>query len=240
MGRDEERRRSGLRAALAVTCVLALAAGSQISASGGAMSQTLPGSEEVSGGRPARPDTRATKTTVLADNDMPSASAGAPAVIVQVGDVTLHVPGNYIDRADGFQGKLGYLNIHALLPCLLPETSQNTAEFHKNTFGAMLTARISLWDVHDLTGAQLLSRIVEFNDCAKHAVPNAINQAENEEDLLGTGFHLYKDIVSARDIFYLTGSDPSFLLDCLRPDKVPYPSCSSRSVFGGSLLLEYR
>ena len=68
------------------------------------------------------------------------ADSGSAEVTRTVGDVTLHIPQGYINTRDGYQGPMGYVNIHALLPCLVPEGSNNSSEFHQNTRGNVLTA----------------------------------------------------------------------------------------------------
>lgn len=90
-----------------------------------------------------------------------SGPAASDELTGTVGDVTLHVPRGYIDGADGYQQAFDYVHLHALLPCLLPETEANQAEFHKNTIGPVMTLILSRWDDHDLTGQPLLDMLKE-------------------------------------------------------------------------------
>jgi hypothetical protein len=61
----------------------------------------------------------------------------------KIGNYTLRIPPGYIHSMDGYQNSFGYIRIRALLPCLQPETTENTAEFHKNTLGHIIDVRLS-------------------------------------------------------------------------------------------------
>lgn len=74
-------------------------------------------------------------------------------VVTQIGDHILHIPKGYVDL---FLGYAGYVQIHALLPCLEPETTANTAEFHRVDPGKILTATLNAWASNYLDGKQLL------------------------------------------------------------------------------------
>lgn len=144
-----------------------------------------------------------------------------------VGGVTLHVPRGYIDAADGYQRAFGYIKLHALLPCLLPETAANRAEFHKNTIGPVMTLILSQWDQHNLTGQALLDAL---KDGSKNWRPSP----------KPNGFENYYADLLRQDVFALKGSDPLFIIQCWRHADVPFPSCGVRERIWNTVLLEYR
>jgi hypothetical protein len=172
------------------------------------------------------------------DPSKPS-SPDTSIVTVHVGDHTLYVPGNYINRFDGFQFKMGYLHIHALLPCLLPETPDNAAEFHQNHWANVLDARLSVWDTHYLIGANLLAARMADNKKFEYLMPGNAYDAEHTFAVPGTDFYLYKDNMISGDIFFTNSLTTMFVLQCTRQIMGPFPFCESRSVIEISLLLEY-
>jgi hypothetical protein len=103
---------------------------------------------------------------------LPQFVADSHLVTTKIGDFTLHVPANYIDASDGFQDKFGYIRIRALLPCLVPETPENAAEFHKNTLGNILVASLATWDGHYLTGEKLLQVHIANDRSVGHLRPD--------------------------------------------------------------------
>jgi hypothetical protein len=154
-----------------------------------------------------------------------------PVTTVRVDGFTLHVPQNYFNGFDGYQYKSGYLSVRALLPCLEPETPENTAEFHKNTLGNTITLKISELGEHDLTGEPLLTALLHD----QHPIPKT-----RDDPAYLPGFELYRSDVLSRDIFVRRDVDPPLVLVCFEPSSVPFPSCSQRETMNGSLLLEYR
>ena len=85
-----------------------------------------------------------------------SPSSGAVSdkiVIKKLGDHILYIPKGYLSS---FLGYSGYVQIHALMPCLLPETSENAEEFHSDSMKNILIATLSMWDYHMLTYKNLL------------------------------------------------------------------------------------
>ena len=155
-------------------------------------------------------------------SDLPtSLSEATPTVTVRVGDATLTVPKNYIDRSDGFQGKFGYLRIRALLPCLTPEPPENVTEFHRTGWGNVIVARFSVWDV-------------------KHLRPNPTSDQDDIVGVSSSDFHIYKDDLLDEDLIFRNKSGTIFVLECGRHSDRPSPSCSSRSIVQDKFLLEYR
>jgi hypothetical protein len=169
-----------------------------------------------------------------------SAPRENPAATVKVEDTTLYIPEGYIDRTDGYQSKFGYVTMRALLPCLLPETPENMAEFHKNNFGNTVLIRIGAWDVNQLTGTRLLAARMAANKSFTASSNDSISDDDHGSVIPGSDFSIYKDRLGMSDIYLKKGSDPLFMLSCYRSNNFPFPSCSSREVINGSLLLEYR
>ena len=174
-------------------------------------------------------------------SDLPtSLSEATPTVTVRVGDATLTVPKNYIDRSDGFQGKFGYLRIRALLPCLTPETPENVTEFHRTGWGNVIVARFSVWDTHELAGGELLAAHINNNRAVKHLRPNPTSDQDDIVGVSSSDFHIYKDDLLDEDLIFRNKSGTIFVLECGRHSDRPSPSCSSRSIVQDKFLLEYR
>jgi hypothetical protein len=161
-------------------------------------------------------------------------------VVLRIGTHILHVPKNYIDGSDGFQGKFGYLKIRALLPCLLPETPSNRTEFHKDYWDKVIIANIDELEKAQLTGRALLDAIVKDDLSINYLRKYPMTEDSASEDIKGSNFRMFKNDLLSRDVFYEKNSTPLFVLDCVRKDRfAKYPYCQSRSVFDENLLLEY-
>jgi len=196
--------------------------------------------QSVAGAPSGAKNSRSLEATNVSSDQPASLSETTPIVTVQVGDATLHVPKAYIDSADGFQGKFGYLKIRALLPCLAPETPENTAEFHRTHWASIVVARLSVWDIHELTGEKLLAIHIENNKSVKHLRLHPTTDEEDNIDLPQSDFHMYKDDLLGMDIFFRNDAVSTFVLQCWRhSDVARFPSCSSRSVVEKYFLLDY-
>lgn len=174
-----------------------------------------------------------------ADGNDPSVPTSGPATVTKkVGGVILHVPGAYVDGDDGFQGKFGYLKIKAELPCLTSLTGDDPRIYGKG-WGSVLIAQLSTLDPKGLTGEALLKIHLDDNVYLKDADRPHGNVLGENNELAGTGFKFYEDNLLERDLFTYKQDSDIFLLECMRYKRLPYPSCSSRSIINGHLLLEY-
>ena len=90
-------------------------------------------------------------------------------IVTHLAGHTLTIPTGYVSS---FMGYANNVQIRALLPCLVPETPENTAEFHKNTYGRVLTANLNpLSDNPYRSGQVLLDKINEDSAFAKSGQP---------------------------------------------------------------------
>ena len=163
----------------------------------------------------------------------PNGAGGqAGAIIVrQIGSHVFHIPKGYISS---FLGYAGYVQIHALLPCLDPETSENTEEFHRVDPGRILIATLNVWGSHYLEGEQLLKTHIENSQFVQGRHPAERQIDIGPTDVSGTNFLSYKDILLNRSLFTLRGSHPLFLVDCDNAKYVPFPTCSLwKRILGG-------
>ncbi len=160
-------------------------------------------------------------------------------VVIKLAAHTFYVPQAYIDASEGFQSKFGHLRIRALLPCLVPVPARYTAEKGSAGWGSDVVARLGILSAQELTGAELLSSRVKNNESVKNTIPSQ-NILENKDTLfINSQFHVYRDFLYHRDIFWLPNSVPLFLLDCSRGDRAPFPSCTSRNIISNDLVVEY-
>ena len=198
--------------------------------------------------RPAPPSIFAgsrVKTADLAQGAGSPRGAGAQAgevVVTQIGGHIFHIPQGYVST---FLGYAGYVQIQTLLPCLLPETPENTAEFHTNTWGKRVIATLSKWDYHNLTGAQWLGVLIQDSLFAKLKNESMKDKTIFIRQIGRTDLFWLKNLFAygGSDIFVRVGSEPLFLFECAahREDPWPYfPSCSVREKMWGDVLLEYR
>jgi hypothetical protein len=179
----------------------------------------------------------------------PTSDSGEPRTPPRtLGNYALSIPPGYVDGMDGYQGPFGYIHIRALLPCLEPETPANTTEFHKNTMGRVLDARLTLWTPPQRTGQELLDVFLEESEKAKQQYPGSPVFDFSISDVPGTNFRAYTNVFPSQDLFALKKSNPLFLISCWRGEDeqpqhagVPFPSCSVRErIWDGRVLLEYR
>jgi hypothetical protein len=175
----------------------------------------------------------------------------------QVGDLfvthlsghTLYIPKGYISS---FMGYASHLQIRALLPCLEPETPKNANEFHKNTYGLVLTANLNPFSDNPYrVGQALLDKDIELSAFAKSGqldYGEFIKTYDREYrdptigpyPVPGSRFVLYDDALMKRDIFVLPGSDPLLVIECQRyAGFVGHTECETRERALGDLHLWY-
>jgi hypothetical protein len=169
-----------------------------------------------------------------------SDATSSDILAVDLGQVVLHVPRNYIDQFDGFQSKFGYVRIRALLPCLLPQTPENAKEFDINRIGRTVRIRISEHQPRELVGPDwLLNRLNERSRTIA-GLKEVGRLPAVEDEILPNGFTLYRAIAKFyKDMFVRHNPSPLFMLECSRFQDVPYPFCSQRELTDDGLLLEY-
>ena len=173
-------------------------------------------------------------------------------IVTHLGDHTLYIPKGYVSSIMGFAGTV---EIHALLPCLLPETPESVAEFRAplegKGFGRILTADLTAYsDMPHRVGQALLDERIKLSAFAKsgqeYSKFNATYDPKHRDPSIGpypvpnSKFVVYDDALLGRDIFVLPGSDPLLVLDCTRWDKfVVSPECVSVERAPGDLHVKY-
>jgi hypothetical protein len=172
-------------------------------------------------------------------------------IVTQLGGHTLYIPKGYVSS---FMGYAGNVQIQALLPCLLPETPENTAEFRvlheKNGFRRLLLATLSPLDEmpYQMGKAWLdieLKNSKEFNEYAQGVAPEQVQTDIGPTVIPSKRLVAYKDTLLGYDIFVLPGSDPLFIVDCkMHSDKnplhfIPSPTCGVREKALSNLHLDY-
>ena len=98
------------------------------------------------------------KMADVSQGDKTSSGNGAVSdeiIVKKLGDHVLYIPKGYLSS---FLGYSGYVQIHALLPCLLPETDENAMKFQ--SMDNILIATLSMWDYLNLTGEHLLGMYI--------------------------------------------------------------------------------
>jgi hypothetical protein len=177
--------------------------------------------------------------------------------IVQVGDsIVTHLAGHTLTIPRGYVGAfMGYasnLQIRALLPCLLPETPENTAEFHKTTYGRVLTANLNPFSDNPYrVGQVLLDTLLGGSAFAKSGQPHygepiKIYDPKHRDPGIGPNavpgskLVVYDDALLNLDIFVLPDSVPLLVIECTRhAGFVGHPECSVMERAPGDLHLWY-
>ena len=195
-------------------------------------------------------------TANVSQGDEPPSRSGTGSdeiVVKKLGDHVLYIPKGYLSS---FLGYSGYVQIHALLPCLLPETSENTAAFHKTGMENILIANLSMWYYNNITGEQLLGVYIANSLYAIMNVPKLENKGIYFGRIENTDLFLLKNFFGNNtDIFVRPKPLPLFFFACDEPASGPIafsPGCSVRErIFGdnvsihdekkmnGDVLLEY-
>jgi len=166
----------------------------------------------------------------------PTARADA-FTTTQIAGHTLYVPKSY---ESSFMGYAGNLQIRALLPCLDPETAENSAEFHRNDIGRIVVARLVAWEGHALEGQQLLDTHITNSQFVKERHPDKREIDTGPTPVPGTNFLSYKDILVDSDLFALSNSHPLFLVNCdTHSRNVPPGICKVWEKIWGNVRLEY-
>jgi hypothetical protein len=162
----------------------------------------------------------------------------AQFVVKTLAGHTFFIPRGYVSS---FLAYPGYVQIHALMPCLQPENAENSREFHNNTWGRKVIATLSSWDSHFPSNEKLLAIHIMNSSKMKSTRPTMKDIDIGPIDVPGTSFILYRDIMLSLDIFVPGGPDPPILLMCnMHSQYVPFPSCSAREKILGSIRLEYQ
>ncbi|HVZ08373.1 hypothetical protein [Rhodopila sp.] len=178
--------------------------------------------------------------TPLSANNTPSASS-AEVRTMRIGNLEFHVPVSYLDTWDGFQSKMGYIRIKALLPCLEPKTPENAAEFEKHHLGDTIVISIDRIGPSELTGdAHLAMRLAQAESYHRY-VDDGVTAVRHHH--ASPGFVVFDDpALFVGEIFLLEGSKPAFFFECSRsdaPNFFPFPSCAVRELVHSKLLVQY-
>jgi hypothetical protein len=170
-------------------------------------------------------------------------------IVTHLAGRTLTIPSGYVSSLMGYAGNV---QIRALLPCLLPETSQNTAEFHKTTFGRVLTANLNPFSDNPYRVGQVqLDEIIKLSAFAKSRQsdyaefvktydPEHRDAAIGPNAVPGSKFVVYDDVLLKRDIFVLPSSVPLLVIQCVRHiGSVGHTGCDVHERALGNLYLWY-
>jgi hypothetical protein len=172
-------------------------------------------------------------------------------IVTRLAGHTLYIPKGYVT---GFNA--GDVKIQAMLPCLLPETPKNAAEFRAfwhvgHGSARMLIATLSPLDEmpYQMGKAWLdieLKNSKEFNEYLLQEHHTEQLQADIGPTVIpGKRLVAYKDTLLGYDIFVLPGTDPLFIVDCkMHSDKnpmhfIPFPTCGAREKALDNLHLDY-
>ena len=165
-------------------------------------------------------------------------------VVTKLAGHTLYIPKGYVSS---FMGYAGYLEIHALLPCLLPETEANTNQFHQNTFGHVLRAVLNPFsDAPYRIGQNLLENHVKNSEyyLANHGAQNPGRKVPESEigpiSVPNSKLTLYRDLLLKEDVFVLPDSKPLLVVTCSRRTRfVRYPICLVREKILQDIHIQY-
>ena len=190
----------------------------------------------------------------MSQEDKTSSENGAVSdeiIVRKLGDHVLYIPKGYLSS---FLGYSGYVQIHALLPCLLPETDENAMKFQ--SMDNILIATLSMWDYLNLTGEHLLGLYMSQSLYAIISHPSLKNESIFAGRIDNTDLYQLKDFfLGTSDIFVRPKPLPLFLFKCDGPDRSPFPAAPNCSVrerifedqtkihderkMNGDILLEY-
>jgi hypothetical protein len=170
-------------------------------------------------------------------------------IVTHLAGHTLTIPKGYVSS---FMGYAGNVQIRALLPCLQPETAENTAEFHKTTYGRILTANLNPFSDNPYrVGQVLLDKKIELSAFARSGEPDYgefiktydpkhRDPAIGPNSVPGSKFVVYDDAFLKRDIFVLPNSALLLVIDCVRRiGGVGHTSCEVGERALGNLYLWY-
>lgn len=150
-------------------------------------------------------------------------------IITHLAGHTLYIPKGYVSS---FIGYAGNVQIHTLLPCLVPETAENASDFHNTNYGRVLTANLNPFsDSPYRVGQVLLDEKIRMSAFARNAAetgnsdfaefertynPEHRDPSIGPNPIPGSKLVQYDDALMHRDIFVLPGSAPLFVVDCSR------------------------
>lgn len=159
-------------------------------------------------------------------------------VEVQIATHTLQIRAGYVS---GFLGYTGYAQIHALLPCLLPEDKSNSPEFHKVGPGQVLIATLSQWKDSQIEGQALLDVYRGHTAFVRRSTSEQLAPYPEPNKIPGTHFITFKDELLSSDIYAARRMDGSMLiLRCsIKDGLLRYPVCVVAERLWGDVLLEY-
>ena len=159
-------------------------------------------------------------------------------VVTHLAGHTLYVPKGYINSLLGYADNI---MIHALLPCLVPETDENAAEFRQASIGKRIEVRLTTWESHSLEGQQLLDTDIANSEFVKERRPDQKEIDTGPKPVPGTGLVAYKDLLLSVDVFVLRDSHPLFLVRCaMHAPWLPSHMCKVWERIWGNVRLEYR
>ena len=158
-------------------------------------------------------------------------------VITKLAGHTLYIPKGYISS---FVGYAGYVQIHALLPCLEPETNRNIREFNPLGYGRVLTANLDTWDSHYPEGKQILDSAIEDSKIDQNYNPKLRGYSIGPRKVDHSKFELYRNILTSKDVFTLPGTYPLFVTSCdMIPKFSASPGCYVQERIWGNVRLDY-
>jgi hypothetical protein len=150
-------------------------------------------------------------------------------IVTHLAGHTLAIPRGYVSS---FIGYAGHVQIHALLPCLVPETAENASEFHKANYGRVLRANPNPFsDAPYRDGQALLDEKIRMSAFTKNAAetkdpdfarfekthnPEHRDPSIGPNPTRGSKLVQYDDALMHRDIFVLPGSAPLLVVECSR------------------------
>jgi hypothetical protein len=133
---------------------------------------------------------------------------------------------------------MGFVRMKALLPCLLPKTPENAAEFEKNVLGSSIIITVTLADKNALTGDALLAARMKDAQSYREITGRGPSNLWTQHYDVG-GFEIFDYEGLLKDIFLLRDSHPTFFIECSRLNQVPFPHCFGRGLIHNHLLIEY-
>ena len=130
-------------------------------------------------------------TANVSQGDEPPSRSGTGSdeiVVKKLGDHVLYIPKGYLSS---FLGYSGYVQIHAFMPCLLPETDENAMKFQ--SMDNILIATLSMWDYLNLTGEHLLGLYMSQSLYAIISHPSLKNESIFAGRIDNTDLYQLKD-----------------------------------------------
>lgn len=164
---------------------------------------------------------------------------------VEIGGKVFAIPKNYIwSRGAHKGGKMGGINLHALLPGFAPYTNDNFNEFEKageqNTIGWLMRQHDILGDKYYSTK---MSRELIYERIIRDPVTGKTPSVQQLPGPFGLTQHkLYppKSRFDDRDLFVGSTQDNNFYwLECKTKESAPSPSCSSYYEYSEHVVVRY-